>query len=205
MSLTPKQEAFCLAYLETGNASEAYRRAYSAQNMKPESVAVAASRALSNAKVALRISELRERSQTAAVMSRQEALERLTRIGRASLSDLIDWRTVELGKDEDGNLIRQTAWALKDSVAQDPSSLALISELSATKDGIKIKTHSQLQAIQQLAKMQGWDIQGLETDLELKRLAVEKLRRELDGEDEGPVPQRVEVIVRDARKPDAES
>ena len=26
--LTPKQEAFCLAYLETGNASEAYRRCY---------------------------------------------------------------------------------------------------------------------------------------------------------------------------------
>lgn len=27
MALTPKQEAFCLAYIETGNASEAYRRA----------------------------------------------------------------------------------------------------------------------------------------------------------------------------------
>ncbi|SQE31532.1 Terminase small subunit [Mannheimia haemolytica] len=26
--LTPKQEAFCLAYIETGNASEAYRQAY---------------------------------------------------------------------------------------------------------------------------------------------------------------------------------
>ena len=35
MSLTPKQEAFCLAYMETGNASEAYRRAYDADNMKP--------------------------------------------------------------------------------------------------------------------------------------------------------------------------
>ena len=26
--LTPKQEAFCLAFLETGNAAQAYRRAY---------------------------------------------------------------------------------------------------------------------------------------------------------------------------------
>jgi len=26
--LTPKQEAFALAYVETGNASEAYHRAY---------------------------------------------------------------------------------------------------------------------------------------------------------------------------------
>lgn len=205
MSLTPKQEAFCLAYLETGNASEAYRRAYSAQNMKPESVAVAASRALSNAKVALRVSELRERSQTAAVMSRQEALERLTRIGRTSLSDLIDWRTVDLGADENGNPIQQTAWALKDSAAQDPNSLALISELSATKDGIKIKTHSQLQAIQQLAKMQGWDVQGLEIDLEHKRLAAEKLRRELEDPNKGlPEPKQVIIGVEDASLADAE-
>ena len=28
--LTQKQENFCLAYIETGNASEAYRKAYNA-------------------------------------------------------------------------------------------------------------------------------------------------------------------------------
>jgi len=55
-----------------------------------------------------------------------------------------------------------------------------ISELSATKDGIKIKTHSPLQAIQQLAKLQGWDVHEL--DLEGKRLANEKARRELAGD-----------------------
>ena len=38
MNLTPKQENFCLAYLETGNASEAYRRAYAAGKMKSETV-----------------------------------------------------------------------------------------------------------------------------------------------------------------------
>ena len=35
---TQKQENFCLAYLETGNASEAYRKAYNAVRMKPETV-----------------------------------------------------------------------------------------------------------------------------------------------------------------------
>ena len=33
--LTAKQHAFCLAYLETGNATEAYRRAYNAGGMQP--------------------------------------------------------------------------------------------------------------------------------------------------------------------------
>ena len=37
-NLTPKQHAFCFAYMETGNATLAYRRAYDAQYMKPATV-----------------------------------------------------------------------------------------------------------------------------------------------------------------------
>lgn len=59
MALTPKQENFCLAYLETGNASEAYRRAYDAENMKPESVNRLAKAQLDNVKIASRLEELR--------------------------------------------------------------------------------------------------------------------------------------------------
>jgi phage terminase small subunit len=56
--LTQKQEAFALAYVETGNASEAYRRAYDAQNMQPESIWVEACRTLGDPNVGLRVSEL---------------------------------------------------------------------------------------------------------------------------------------------------
>lgn len=204
MSLTPKQEAFCLAYLETGNASEAYRRAYSAANMKPATIAVKASELLANGKITVRLKELNASAVSSAVMTRQEAMERLSTFARTDLADLVEFGSYELGEDDSGNPIIQAAWKIRDSVLQDPKQLAAIAELSATRDGIKIKTHSPLQAIQQLAKMQGWDRPDLELDLEAKRLTVEKLRRELDGEDEGPAPQRVEVIVRDARKPDAE-
>ena len=62
MALTPKQEAFALAYAETGNASEAYRRAYNAEKMKPASVAVNASKLLAGAKVALRVRELQAKA-----------------------------------------------------------------------------------------------------------------------------------------------
>lgn len=58
MALTIKQEAFCQAYIETGNASEAYRNSYAADNMKPEAVHVQASKLLDNPKIALRVSEL---------------------------------------------------------------------------------------------------------------------------------------------------
>lgn len=59
-TLTPKQENFCLAYLETGNASEAYRRAYDAEKMTPGTINVKASELLANDKIAVRLSELRE-------------------------------------------------------------------------------------------------------------------------------------------------
>lgn len=55
MALTPKQEAFALAYVETGNASEAYRRAYNAVNMKPEVIANKASALLKRGDVRVRV------------------------------------------------------------------------------------------------------------------------------------------------------
>jgi len=58
MALTAKQEAFCLAYLETGNASEAYRRSYDAENMKPETIWREAHELASNPNVSTRVIEL---------------------------------------------------------------------------------------------------------------------------------------------------
>lgn len=60
--LTPKQEQFALKYLETGNASEAYRRSYAATGMKPPTVHRAAFSLLENPKVAARLEELKERA-----------------------------------------------------------------------------------------------------------------------------------------------
>ncbi len=58
-ALTPKQESFCQRYLETGNASEAYRLCYSAEKAKPETVNRSAKELLDNPKIAARLSELR--------------------------------------------------------------------------------------------------------------------------------------------------
>lgn len=58
MALTQKQEAFCLAYMETGNASEAYRQAYNASKMKPETVNRKAKELLDHGKISARIGGL---------------------------------------------------------------------------------------------------------------------------------------------------
>lgn len=56
--LTPKQEHFAKAYIETGNASEAYRKAYHAEKMKPETVHRKAAELMANGKVTARIEAL---------------------------------------------------------------------------------------------------------------------------------------------------
>ena len=57
-SLTPKQECFCQVYIETGNASEAYRRAYDAERMKSATINRNACALLKNNKIATRVAVL---------------------------------------------------------------------------------------------------------------------------------------------------
>lgn len=57
--LTPKQEKFCQKYIETGNASEAYRQSYDCENMADEAVHTEASKLLNNPKITLRLNELK--------------------------------------------------------------------------------------------------------------------------------------------------
>ena len=59
-SLTPKQERFAQKYVELGNASEAYRQAYDASRMKPESVNRTAKELVDNPKIASRIAVLQD-------------------------------------------------------------------------------------------------------------------------------------------------
>ena len=84
--LTPKQEAFAAKYVECGNASEAYRECYDAENMQPESIHVAASRLLSDAKVALRVKELRDAIAEAAKLTVADLLRELEEARTAALT-----------------------------------------------------------------------------------------------------------------------
>ena len=62
--LTPKQEAFCLKYVECSNQSEAYRHAYDVgENTKPETVWVKACELMSGGKVSARVFALQQMAQ----------------------------------------------------------------------------------------------------------------------------------------------
>lgn len=78
--LTPKQEAFCIAVVETGNASEAYRRAYNTSRMKPDSINRKAKEMMDLGKISARIQELRRPAVEKAQVTLEQHLNDLKRL-----------------------------------------------------------------------------------------------------------------------------
>lgn len=59
MSLTPKREAFAQAVASGMSQADAYRSAFDAARMKPETIQSAASRLMADSKVSARVDEIR--------------------------------------------------------------------------------------------------------------------------------------------------
>lgn len=75
--LTKKQEDFVFAYLETGNATEAYRRSYSTANMKPETINRQAKEMMDHPKISARIAQERKEARQAVKITLKDHLETL--------------------------------------------------------------------------------------------------------------------------------
>jgi phage terminase small subunit len=86
--LTPKQNAFVLAYLETGNATEAYRRAYDVGNMLPATVGRRAVDLMKHSTIRAVIDRAQQQARDAAIIDRAGLLSLLTDIATADASEL---------------------------------------------------------------------------------------------------------------------
>lgn len=152
IKITQKQENFCLAYIETGNASEAYRRAYNTSKMKTESINVKASELLSDVKVSVRVKELREEAEKRSEVTQDKVIKELANIS------FFDVRTLF---DENGNL--------KNPTLLDESCGKAISSIKQTSRQIKVgegdfelettteyKLNNKNTSIDQLSKILGY-------------------------------------------------
>lgn len=84
--LNVKQEAFCLHYAKTGNATESYKVAgYQCKN--DAVVAASAVRLLNQVKVKARLAELAEQMASEKIANAKEIQERLTAILRSELKE----------------------------------------------------------------------------------------------------------------------
>lgn len=155
MALTAKQESFCLAYLETGNASEAYRQCYDASKMTSESINRKAKELMDNGKIAARLKDLTHQATSNAVMTRQNAMEKLSLIASTNITDILEFDQREV-QTEDGT-VNETIWRMKDSEGVAITAATSIKSVTMTKFGPKIEMHDKLNAIKQLSEMLGWN------------------------------------------------
>lgn len=159
-ALTPLQQRVCSMIIENSNLSN--RQAYYAAGgtaKTDDSADSSVSTMLSDVKVRAFMDLVRGQAISKKIMGREEAMEILSALSRGKLTDIVKFRTIHVGKDPvNGEDVNQTAWEIDEDLQKNnPDKLIIISELEAGKFGPKIKTHSKIAAIQQLAKMQGWE------------------------------------------------
>lgn len=180
--LTPKQEAFCQRYIETGNASEAYRRSYDAQNMLPKTVWEEASRTLADPKVAARVMELQDELRARHGVTVDRVLREYARLAFLDIRKAFD---------ADGNLkpiqemdddtaaaiagleveVRRVAGDADEELEGQPHGGALRRQQGTTARLHKIKLSDKKGALDSLARIRGMFID----------------KTEITGKDGGPV------------------
>ena len=159
--LTPKQEKFCLKYVETGNASEAYRQAYNARGMKPETVNRSAFELLENRKISARVAELQKENARLSVVRRGDILSRLKSYFGFDIRNVLSVK--------DGMI------TVKDSELWDAETAMCVEAVEAKQDGtIKITTISKQYTINRLCAMCGYDAPA-KHQLNFKELSDEEI------------------------------
>ncbi len=109
--LTLKQEKFCREYILCMNASEAYRRAYDAENMKPETIWKRASELMSDGAVKGRIEQLKNDVETALGINKIKMVETLQEIigrsleGKAKMKWDPEEKRMVYETNEDGQIV----------------------------------------------------------------------------------------------------
>lgn len=143
MKLSVKQENFCNYYIECGNASEAYRRAYSCSNMKDESINRKAIELLNNGKITARVKGLQEELKKKSDITKEEVLNMLKSFMYA---DIRNFLTIK-----NGNVIFKDSEDWTDEMAMQ------VESVKQGKEGIEIKLNGRAWTIQRICKMLGFD------------------------------------------------
>lgn len=155
-SLTVKQENFCNYYIESGNASEAYRRAYSCRKMKPETVNAKSYQLLNNGQITDRVKELQEEQKNKSDITKERILQELSSIAFSTIADMhntwIERKDFDkLSKQEKSAIKSISTKTLKKNIgtSDDPEIIDV--------EYVKIELYDKIKAIERICKMLGFD------------------------------------------------
>lgn len=150
--LTIKQEKFCDKYLECGNASQAYRYAFSCEKMKTETINNKAYMLLIKGEIRARVDELKKQLQSKSEITKEKLLSEYTKIGFSSIAHLhntwIDRKAFQELTDDQKAAIKSISTRTRRVMAD---------TLPIEIEEVKIELYDKLRALDSIVKMLGFD------------------------------------------------
>lgn len=163
-NLTIQQQNFVDKYLETNNASEAYRFAYKSKNMKERTIVNNAYKLLQNNDITTTIRKAQERLQAKTDLSLDRIKEELECIINARIDDYVNI-VEKQGQRYEGNGDEKTlvVYTYMDVEFKPFSELTrkqlkAIESVKQGKNGIELKLQSKTWSIERICKLFGYDM-----------------------------------------------
>jgi phage terminase small subunit len=155
--LTDKQQLFCIYYIRCFNATKAYQKAYECDYA---TAVVAGPRLLGNVRIKEEIFQLKQERLNREFLSESDIFQKYMDIAFADMTDFVDIHGgfVSVRQEIDGSIV---------------------SEVSNTQSGIKIKLADRMKALQWLS-----DHMDLATDKQKAEIALLKAKVQTDDEEE---------------------
>ena len=141
--LTIKQEKFCNRYIESGNASDAYRYAYDCEKMKEETINRKAIEVINNGKVKARLTQLKDELKKKSDITKERIIEEVVAVLNAKITDYLDF---------DGHTLKFKSFA-----ELTENQIKAIESIKEGKFGIELKLHGKEWSIDRICKMLGYD------------------------------------------------
>ena len=163
--LTDKQRLFCIYYIKYFNATKAYQKAYNSSYIVANSEGY---KLLVNPCIKSEIEKLKQHKLNQVMLSEEDIFQRYMDIAFSDITDYVNFgkREIEILEDNQSKTIEVNYVDFKDSNEVDGT---IISEISQGKNGVSIKLHDKMKALQWLS-----DHMNIATDKQKAELEVLK-------------------------------
>lgn len=163
--LTDKQRLFCIYYIKYFNATKAYQKAYNSSYIVANSEGY---KLLVKPCIKLEIEKLKQHKLNQVMLSEEDIFQRYMDIAFSDITDYVNFgkREIEILEDNQSKTIEVNYVDFNDSYNVDGT---IISEVKQGKDGVSIKLHDKMKALQWLS-----DHMNIATDKQKAELEVLK-------------------------------
>ncbi len=156
--LTVKENSFAAKIIEGLDPSPALRASkYKTKNMNANTIKCKAQQLLKKEHIRHTIENAKKLQLHKSIMTREQALKRLSSHANIKITDIYDFTFGETGKDKEGAPVQGVIWKLKNIEDIHPDVVVCIKSIGGGRNGPVVELYDSDGAIKQLCAMQGWN------------------------------------------------